>query len=102
MAGAQGAALAIAVCNAGGLGALPCALLTHEAIRGELETIRRGTTRPINVNFFCHEPPKVDPAAQRAWIERLAPYYREVGLQPPIDAGPGRAAFDAAAAELLE
>jgi nitronate monooxygenase len=29
MAGAQGSAMAIAVSNAGGLGSLPCAMLSH-------------------------------------------------------------------------
>ncbi|MEQ9245960.1 MAG: nitronate monooxygenase, partial [Nitratireductor sp.] len=33
MAGSAGSELAIAVCEAGGLGALPCALLTPEKIR---------------------------------------------------------------------
>ena len=33
MAGAQGSALAIAVANAGGLGSLPCAMLSIDAMR---------------------------------------------------------------------
>ena len=33
MAGSQGSALAIAVSNAGGLGSLPCAMLTPDAMR---------------------------------------------------------------------
>lgn len=53
MAGAQGATLAVAVSEAGGLGALPCALLTPEAMRRELLVIRAGPARPYNVNFFC-------------------------------------------------
>ncbi len=56
MAGAQGAALAIAVSDAGGLGSLPCALLDADGIRHELATIRAATPRPVNVNFFCHTP----------------------------------------------
>ncbi len=52
MAGAQGAALAVAVANAGGLGSLPCAMLTPDSMRGELAAIRAQTTRPINMNFF--------------------------------------------------
>ena len=40
MAGAQGSALAIAVSNAGGLGALPCAMLGPDALRQELAAIR--------------------------------------------------------------
>src|SRR5690606_35785937 len=40
MAGSQGSALAIAVSNAGGLGALPCAMLGPDALRSELEALR--------------------------------------------------------------
>ncbi|MDP2094084.1 MAG: nitronate monooxygenase, partial [Hydrogenophaga sp.] len=43
MAGAQGAALAIAVSNAGGLGSQPGAMLTPEALRTELATLSGGT-----------------------------------------------------------
>ena len=42
MAGVQGSALAIAVSNAGGLGSLPCAMLTPEALRTELAAVRDG------------------------------------------------------------
>ena len=60
MAGVQGSALAIAVCNAGGLGSLPCAMLGPDAMRNELTAIRAHTTKPFNVNFFCHTPPQPD------------------------------------------
>src|SRR5438128_868541 len=53
MAGAQGSAMAAAVSNAGGLGSLPAALLSPDGLRAELEALRRLTTRPFNVNFFC-------------------------------------------------
>ncbi|MBV8554831.1 MAG: nitronate monooxygenase, partial [Planctomycetaceae bacterium] len=61
MAGVQGAALAVAVSNAGGLGSLPCAMLGPDALRQELRQIREQTSKPINVNFFCHTPPTPDP-----------------------------------------
>lgn len=103
MAGVQGSALAIAVSNAGGLGSLPCAMLTTDALRKELQALRAGTSKPFNVNFFAHTPPVPDDAVERAWRERLAPYYREFGIDPAtIPAGPGRLPFDAAAAEVLE
>ncbi len=35
MAGSQGSALALAVCEAGGLGSLPAAALTSETLRAE-------------------------------------------------------------------
>ncbi len=103
MAGVQGSALAIAVSNAGGLGALPCAMSTPEMIRAELEKIRAATSRPVNVNFFCHAPPVVDAAREAAWRRTLGSYYDEFGIDPEtIPAGPGRAPFSSEAADVLE
>ena len=59
MAGVQGSALAVAVSNAGGLGSLPCAMLSLDAMRNELAAIKTQTGRPFNVNFFCHVPPSL-------------------------------------------
>jgi nitronate monooxygenase len=102
MAGFQGAALAIAVCKAGGLGSLPCAMLSVEAMRKELAAIRAATDRPYNVNFFTHTPPAADAKRETAWRAALTPYYREYGIDPnKIPAGPGRAPFTAEAAEAL-
>ena len=103
MAGVQGSALAIAVSNAGGLGSLPCAMLSPEAMGRELEALRAGTTGPFNVNFFCHEPPVPDPAREAAWRTALAPYFAQFGIDPAtIPAGPGRTPFSAEAADVLE
>ena len=103
MAGWQGSALTIAVCNAGGLGSLPCAMLGVEAMRKELAAIRTGTDRPFNVNFFCHEAPIPDAAREAAWRAALAPYYREAAIDPGgIGSGAARFPFDADAAAVLE
>ena len=102
MAGVQGSALAIAVSNAGALGALPCAMLSPDALRKELAAIRAQTDRPFNVNFFCHRPPPADAARDAAWRDRLAPYFHELGADPAsIPGGPGRLPFNAEAAEVL-
>src|SRR4051812_48056736 len=102
MAGVQGSALAVAVSNAGGLGALPCAMLSTEAMRKELEAIRSRTSRPYNVNFFCHTPPEFNAAREAAWRAVLRPYYEEHGIDPSsIAGGPGRAPFTAEAADVL-
>jgi nitronate monooxygenase len=102
MAGVQGSALAIAVSNAGGLGSLPCAMLTPDTMRKELEAIRAHTTTPYNVNFFCHTPPVADAQREAVWRQTLAPYYSEFGIDPAtIPAGPGRAPFDAQLADVL-
>ena len=103
MAGAQGSAMAIAVSNAGGLGSLPCALLSPDEMRHEIRAIQAGTDKPFNVNFFCHPAPSPDEAGERAWRERLEPYYRELGIAAePTAAGPVRRPFDADAAVIVE
>jgi nitronate monooxygenase len=76
MAGVQGNALAAAVSNAGGLGSLPCAMLSGEVLRKELIVLTALTSRPFNVNFFCHRRPNENTARESAWRQALAPYYR--------------------------
>jgi len=103
MAGVQGSALAIAVCRAGGLGSLPAAMLSPEALRVELHRLGAGTSGPYNVNFFCHVPPVADAQREAAWRRLLGPYYRELGIDPAgIPAGAGRAPFSEAYADVLE
>lgn len=103
LAGWQGSELTIAVCNAGGLGSLPCALLSPDTMRAELTRIRTQTNKPFNVNFFCHEPPALDGAREAAWRGLLAPYFEEFGVALHESAtGPSRAPFSAAAADVLE
>jgi nitronate monooxygenase len=102
MAGAQGSAMAIGVCNAGGMGSLPCAMLTPDGIAKEIGQIRAHVQGPFNVNFFCHTPPEPDAERERTWRTLLSPYYAELGLEPPATKGPVRMPFDAAAAAVLE
>ncbi|UTW13405.1 NAD(P)H-dependent flavin oxidoreductase [Marinobacterium rhizophilum] len=103
MAGAQGHALAAAVCNAGGLGSLPCAMLSAESLQAELEALCAVTRQPFNVNFFCHTAPEVDEAREAGWRQALAPFYREFGLDmTAIPPGVGRAPFSEAMADVLE
>ncbi len=102
MAGVQASALAIAVSNAGGLGSLPCAMLSPDQMRSELTAIRAGTDKPFNVNFFCHTPPAPDAKREAGWRDALTPYYREFDIDPSsVGAGPGRRPFDEATATLL-
>jgi nitronate monooxygenase len=103
MAGAQGGAMAIAVSNAGGLGSLPCAMLTADGLRKEIESIKTQTNKPFNVNFFCHAAPVADVERESAWRAALTPYYKQYGIDPAsIPAGPGRAPFSAEFADVLE
>jgi nitronate monooxygenase len=102
MAGSQLSALAIAVSNAGGLGSLPCAMLGIDAMRAEIAKIRSSTSRPFNVNFFCHTPPPPSDERLATWREVLAVYYRELGVeQPAMATGPARTPFTAEIAGAL-
>ncbi len=103
MAGAQGSALAMAVSNAGGLGSLPCAMLSVDAMRDELVKItQQAAGKPYNVNFFCHTPPILQPMRDKAWRDALLPYYIQCGLQADVPAGAGRIPFSAEHADVLE
>lgn len=104
MAGASGSALAIAVAKAGGLGALPCAMLTGEQVREEIETFRSACPGlALNLNFFCHQPPVPDSAQQARWKQALERYYAEVGADfsapTPVS---NRAPFDEQSCVLVE
>lgn len=102
MAGVQGSKLAVAVSNAGGLGSLPCAMLSLDAMRDELAAIKAQTAKPFNVNFFCHAPPTPDPEREARWLASLAPYYDEFGIDiSKIPSGSGRSPFTAEAAAVL-
>lgn len=103
MAGAQGSALALAVCAAGGVGALPAAMLSPEALQAELHVLHSQARGPWNVNFFCHTPPTPDAAAEARWREALRPFYDEAGMDPAsVSAGAGRVPFSHAVADVVE
>lgn len=103
MAGVQGSALAGAVSAAGGLGSLPAAMLGADALRAEVAEIRARTSRPFNVNFFCHDDPPFDAGRDTAWRATLAPYYDELGVaRDAVAAGPARAPFNEEHATVLE
>lgn len=102
MAGVQEHELAVAVSNAGGLGSLPCAMLSPEGLRNELTALTSQTSKPYNVNFFCHVPPEPDAEAERHWRRALAPYFDEFGVDPDtISSQAGRSPFSAEMAEVL-
>ena len=80
MAGVQNAKLTVAVCEAGGLGSLPCAMLSAEQLVSELDYISQHTDKPYNLNFFCHQTPDYTMAQQTAWHNVLTPYFDEFAV----------------------
>ena len=103
MAGAMDADLAVAVAQGGGLGSVPCALVSVEKAREQVNIIRQCISAPVNLNFFCHEPVDADAASEAKWKGRLTAYYEEHGIDPaaPINSA-NRVHFDAATCELVE
>ena len=57
MAGVQDAELAIAVSEAGGLGSLPVAMLSPEALGEQIALIKRAVSRPLMSTFLPYPTP---------------------------------------------
>ncbi|GLR84807.1 NAD(P)H-dependent flavin oxidoreductase [Bradyrhizobium iriomotense] len=103
MAGVMDAELVIAAAKGGALGSLPCAMLSAEKAREQVNLIRQSVSAPVSMNFFCHTPIELTTEAEARWKQRLTGYYKEHGLDPaaPISAA-SRAPFDAAFCEVVE
>ena len=103
MAGIMDAELVIAAAQGGALGSLPCAMITAEKAREQVNIIRQRVSAPVNMNFFCHTPVDADPAREAGWKTRLGAYYKELGLDPaaPVNAA-NRAPFDEAMCAVVE
>ncbi|MCC4797124.1 2-nitropropane dioxygenase [Enterovibrio norvegicus] len=103
MAGVQDSELAIAVCRAGGLGSIPCGMLTIDQIVNETQRIREATTQPYNLNFFCHSMPAYNEHSHARWQACLAPYFDEVDEQcVPNPNGASRMPFNHDIADAIE
>ena len=103
MAGIMDAELVIAAAQGGALGSLPCAMLTAEKAREQVNIIRQQVSAPLNMNYFCHKAVEPDPAGEAGWRQRLAAYYKEFGVDPaaPVNVA-NRAPFDVAMCEIVE
>jgi nitronate monooxygenase len=77
-------------------------VLGPDALRLELTALRAGTTRPFNVNFFCHTQPEPNVELDTIWRAELSPYFAEYGIDAnAVTADSGRRPFDEDAAEVL-
>ncbi|WP_454633408.1 NAD(P)H-dependent flavin oxidoreductase [Bradyrhizobium cenepequi] len=103
MAGFATVELAAVVSNAGGLGSIGCGTMDPQLAADAMAQLRRLTSKPVNLNFFCHDPAKADAGRERAWHDRLSSYYRELGIddatpRPRTDLAP----FGGAMCEFVE
>ena len=83
MAGVSTPELAAAVSNAGGLGSIGVGATTAAGARTMIARFRALSPRSLNVNVFCHAPPRRDPAREARWIELLRPELARLGATPP-------------------
>ena len=83
MAGVSTPELAAAVSNAGGLGSLGLGASSVGQAEQALIRTRTLTTRPFNVNLFCHRPPARDIAVESAWLAACLPLFSRLGAEPP-------------------
>ncbi|MDE4141100.1 MULTISPECIES: NAD(P)H-dependent flavin oxidoreductase [Rhodobacterales] len=83
MAGVSSPAMAAAVSNAGGLGALGIGASGVAQAQEMIQQTRALTARPFNVNVFCHQPAVPDPAREAAWLDLLAPVFARFNAAPP-------------------
>jgi nitronate monooxygenase len=103
MAGVMDAELVIAAAQGGALGSLPCAMLSADKAREQVNIIRQRVSAPVNMNFFCHQPVDADPAREAGWKQQLEAYHQELGLDPAAPStAANRAPFDAVCCEVVE
>lgn len=75
--------LIVAVCESGGTGSIGCAYLTPEQITAAAKRIRERTNRSFGVNLFAPVKPPPPPTDASRAIERISPFYQELGLDRP-------------------
>lgn len=87
MAGVSTPALAAAVSEAGALGSVAVGAGDAAAAAETIDALRALTAAPFNVNLFVHQPPRRNAAREAAWLDALAPLFRQFGAEPPASLG---------------
>lgn len=85
MAGVSSPAMAAAVSNAGGLGALGIGAASVDQARAMIRDTCAATDKPFNVNVFCHRPARPDAVVNDAWLTRMAPLFEQFSAGPPTE-----------------
>ena len=88
MGGFTTPALVAAASNAGALGSIGAPYMAPEAIEAATTAVREQTNRPFGLNLFVFDVPPVREDEVARIAERLAPYCRELGIDPPALGGP--------------
>ncbi len=80
MAGVQDSQLALAVSRAGGLGSIPCGMLSKNDIVTEIERFKAASGKPFNLNFFCHQELPFDAERHAQWRQQLSGYFERFDI----------------------
>lgn len=83
MAGVSSPAMAAAVSDAGALGSIGVGATDAGGARAMIAAVRERTSKPFNVNLFCHKPAVADATIERAWIDRFRPLFANYDAEPP-------------------
>jgi nitronate monooxygenase len=94
--------LVAAVSEAGALGTIGAAYLTPAQIEESARTVRSLTGRPFGINLFAPQKARAESGDARAAVERVAPFYAEMGLPTPATPQPPEDAFAKQLAAALE
>src|SRR5213593_635130 len=86
--------LVAAVAEAGALGFIGAAYLTPPQIAEAARAVRARTARPFGINLFAPLPAAAAPSDLRPALERVAPFYAELGLAPPEIPASATGTFD--------
>jgi nitronate monooxygenase len=95
-------ALVAAAGAAGALGFIGAAYLTPPQIAEASRAVRALTARPFGISLFAPLPAPDAPRDPRPALERVAPFYAELGLPAPALPAGGRQSFDEQLAAALE
>src|SRR5262245_43208623 len=95
-------ALVAAVAEAGALGFIGAAYRNAEQIASAARAVRERTDRPFGVNLFAPVEAPALPPDLRPALERVAPFYAELGLPPPSIPESRGDAYDEALAAALD
>ena len=85
MAGVSTPELAAEVSNQGAFGSLGLGANTPETAKAEILKTQKLTDKPFQVNFFCHQPERLDPQKAQQWIEYIRPQFAKFGAEPPSE-----------------
>lgn len=93
MAGVSSPAMAAAVSDAGGLGAVAAGMAGATGAQAMIHAVRARSNRAFNVNLFVHQPPPRDAEVEQGWIDRWRPTFAQFGAEPPAALRPINTSF---------